>query len=259
MRRGCGPLTRPACPVTIHLSSVHPSSRLFSPRRRTCPTSLRCSFRRNKWNCGRILIGTRSCTTKKVSSVFAAWSMIPVSFWRPRGNLIPRRSLKPRCKAFSRVEEDETKHPVCRFIARYHWLSEKLKIDSSRLPVQECRRFTEILDQIKPDSITLIFPASHINSPASMFGHTMLTIDTASKSRLLAYAINYSAVTLETFGPVFAIQGPVRFLSGIFLDPPLLCQTAGVQRRRPPRYLGVPSQPERRGDQQAPDACVRDG
>ena len=91
-----------------------------------------------------------------------------------------------------------------------------MEIDRSELPVSECRRFQEILEEIKPASVTLIFPAAHINSPASMFGHTLLTVDTASGSRLLAQAINYSAVTRETFGPLFAFKGLFGFYPGYF-------------------------------------------
>ena len=72
------------------------------------------------------------------------------------------------------------------------------------------------VDQIKPASVTLIFPAAHINSPASMFGHTLLTVDTEPQSRLLAYSINYSAVTRETFGPIFAFKGLFGFYPGYF-------------------------------------------
>ena len=150
--------------------------------------------------------------------IFGLRSLIddPRFFLAPSGKSDPKAELEATLRGFFSAEEDETQHPVCRFVARHHWLSEKLEIDPSKLPVPECRRFAEIMDQIKPASITLIFPAAHINSPASMFGHTMLTVDTASKSRLLAYAINYSAVTRETFGPVFAIKGLFGFYPGYF-------------------------------------------
>ena len=39
----------------------------------------------------------------------------------------------------------------------------------------------------------MIFPAAHINSPASMFGHTFLRINSKHNSKLLSYAVNYAA------------------------------------------------------------------
>jgi hypothetical protein len=140
----------------------------------------------------------------------------PRFFLAPSGKYNPQAELEATLRSLFSQEEHDKRHPVCRFIARYHWLADRLKIDPSRLPVPDCRPFLETMDQVKPASVTLIFPAAHINSPASMFGHTLLTVDTASKSRLLAQSINYSAVTRETFGPLFAVKGLFGFYPGYF-------------------------------------------
>ena len=140
----------------------------------------------------------------------------PRFFLALSGKYDPQAELEATLRGLFSPEGDEKQHPACRFVARYDWLADRLKIDRSRLPVPECRRFGEIMGEIKPASVTLIFPAAHINSPASMFGHTLLTVDTASKSRLLAQAINYSAVTRETFGPLFAVKGLFGSYPGYF-------------------------------------------
>lgn len=80
-----------------------------------------------------------------------------------------------------------------------------------------CDRFENFLEQIRPESATLIFPTSHINSPASMYGHTLLTIETASKSKLLAYAVNYSALTTgSTIAPIYIAKGLLGGYPGYF-------------------------------------------
>jgi hypothetical protein len=140
----------------------------------------------------------------------------PRFFLAPEGKYDPQAELEATLTSLFSPEEDEKRHSACRFIARYHWLADRLKIDPSRLPVPECRRFSEIVGRMNPASVTLVFPTAHINSPASMFGHTLLTVDTISKSRLLAQSINYSAVTRETFGPLFAIKGLFGFYPGYF-------------------------------------------
>ena len=140
----------------------------------------------------------------------------PRFFLDPAGKYDPQAELEATLRSLFDQEEDEKRHSACRFIARYHWLADRLKIDSSRLSVPECRRFSEIVAQIKPASVTLIFPTAHMNGPASMFGHTLLTIDTSSQSRLLAYAINYSAFTRDTMGPNFAFKGLFGFYPGYF-------------------------------------------
>jgi hypothetical protein len=140
----------------------------------------------------------------------------PKFFLSPKGKYDPEAELEATIRAFFESTDDETEHAVCRFIARYTWLKEKLNIDPRQLPVPECRRFAALMEQIKPESVSMIFPTAHMNSPASMFGHTLLSVETTSKSKLLSHAINYSAVTKETFGPLFALKGLFGFYPGYY-------------------------------------------
>jgi len=140
----------------------------------------------------------------------------PKFFLSPKGKYDAEAELEATIRAFFESKDDETEHAVCKFIARYTWIKEKLNLDPSQLPVPECRRFAALMDEIKPDSVSMVFPTSHMNSPASMFGHTLLTVDTASKSKLLSHAISYSAVTEETFGPVFAVKGLFGLYPGYY-------------------------------------------
>ncbi len=96
---------------------------------------------------------------------------------------------------------------ACRFPARKAWLEEKLSIDD--FPKVECTEYNKILQKVNPKSATLVFPSAHINSPASMFGHTFLRINSAYKSKLLSYAINYAADANpdDTNAVTFAVKG----------------------------------------------------
>jgi len=121
---------------------------------------------------------------------------------------------------FSAVEEsDKQQNPQCTFIARYHWLKQELGFDSKRLPEQPCKRFYAWRATLDPYAITLVFPAAYLNNPASMYGHTLLRIDSKDQdehTRLLAYAISYAANTDETNGFVFAIKGLFGGYPGLF-------------------------------------------
>ena len=108
------------------------------------------------------------------------------------------------------------KHPICRFVARYNWLKDKLGIDPARLPLPSCAPFDALMESIQPQSVTLIFPTSHMNSPASMYGHTLITVRTIYDTDLLSYAINYSAESDETFGPFYIAKGLVGQYKGYF-------------------------------------------
>ncbi|MFN0149218.1 MAG: DUF4105 domain-containing protein [bacterium] len=143
----------------------------------------------------------------------------PNFFLAKNGKQDPAAELDATIRAFFTPADQiapDAKHPVCRFVARFDWLKTKLAIDESRLPVSRCDAFEELIDTIKPESATLIFPASHMNSPASMYGHTLLTIRTVFASDLLAYAVNYSAISDETFGPLYIIKGLLGSYEGFF-------------------------------------------
>jgi Domain of unknown function (DUF4105) len=125
---------------------------------------------------------------------------------------------------FSTLEEtDKQQNPQCRFVARYHWLDQQLKFDPSRMKAQECKRFNDWVKAINPHEITLVFPSSYLNSPASMYGHTLLRIDAKDqdeRTRLLAYTVGYAASTSETNGLIFAFEGLTGGYPGVFQTAP---------------------------------------
>ncbi len=140
----------------------------------------------------------------------------PAFFLAKDGKYNPKSELEATLRSFFDPVSDESTPTVCRFIARYSWLKEKLDIDESMLPTLKCEEFKKVIETVKPKSATLIFPASYMNSPASMFGHTLLTIETENNSKLLSHAVNYSAYTGESFGPFFAIKGIFGLYRGYF-------------------------------------------
>lgn len=84
----------------------------------------------------------------------------------------------------------------CRFRARYQWLRERLQFDTARLPVQACPLFDEWMRNLDTEAIAAVFAANDLNSPATMYGHSLLRLDRRGQGpddRLLAYAVNYAA------------------------------------------------------------------
>lgn len=92
----------------------------------------------------------------------------------------------------------------CRFPARRAWLEHELKVSFGQ---GDCHAYDALVAKMDPQKVTLVFPTAHINSPASMFGHTFLRIDSSMESKLMSYAINYAAQTDETNGVTFAYKG----------------------------------------------------
>src|SRR6266849_11074234 len=100
-------------------------------------------------------------------------------FLAPDGKINPQSELEATLASFfSDVQEtQDIQNPQCAFIARYSWLDSRLAFDPARMPKQPCKRFNEWREALNPQGVTLVFPAAYINSPASMYGHTLLRID----------------------------------------------------------------------------------
>lgn len=96
-------------------------------------------------------------------------------------------------QAFARLNEAPDQSAQCRFPARYHWL--KSKLGEGHFADQPCPELDKWTAEMAAHSLTLIFPASHINSPSSMYGHTLVRMDRQDqkRSKLLAYAVNFAA------------------------------------------------------------------
>ncbi len=107
----------------------------------------------------------------------------------------PQAELSATLKAIYAPVTDEQAHAQCVYPARTRWLRDQLQLTD--LPVLDCKDYKAWFKDVVPDSTVLIFPAAYLNSPSSMFGHTLLRIDPASAktndTTLLSYAINFGA------------------------------------------------------------------
>lgn len=145
----------------------------------------------------------------------------PSFFLSPAGKTDPQAELEATLASFfsDQEETDSVQNPQCRFIARFHWLQRQLAFDFARMPRHECRRFAAWYAALNPAGITLVFPTAYINNPSSMYGHTLLRIDArdqTERTRLLAYAINFTANTDETNGFLFAMNALYGVYPGKF-------------------------------------------
>ncbi|WP_373001132.1 DUF4105 domain-containing protein [Sulfurimonas sp.] len=128
-------------------------------------------------------------------------------FLSKKGKTNAKDELHATLEALLNEKRFDDNSTACRFPARKSWLKDQLNITD--FPQVSCTEYDKILKRLNPKSATLVFPSAHINSPASMFGHTFLRINSAYKSKLLSYAINYAAdANPDTEnGVIFAIKG----------------------------------------------------
>ncbi|WP_224984612.1 Lnb N-terminal periplasmic domain-containing protein [Geomonas agri] len=137
-------------------------------------------------------------------------------FLAPTGRTDPAAELSATLSAFFQPDAPDGEHPICRFPARLAWLSEELAIDPARLPTPMCSEQQEQIRTIDARSAVLVFPVGHINSPASMFGHTLIRIDGSSKSNLISYAVNYAADANDANGFLYAFKGLTGLYKGYY-------------------------------------------
>jgi len=135
------------------------------------------------------------------------------------GRTSPEDELDATISVFFNAGEDEI-HPVCRFPSRYYWLSSKLSYDFMKGSATRCPELERWRAELDPGSIDLIFPAAFLNGPSSMFGHTLLRINSRDYRKdfpLVSYALNYAANADETDNALFfSIKGLVGGYPGVF-------------------------------------------
>lgn len=153
----------------------------------------------------------------------------PSFFLSQSGKFDPRAELEATLASFFAppAKKEGIEHPQCQFVARYRWLKQELGFDSGRLPEYACPRFDDWLAEMNPDTVTMVFPAAYLNNPASMFGHTLLRVDSKTRderTRLLDFTINYAARTRRERGVSFALKGLSGGYRGSFSVAPYYAQ-----------------------------------
>ncbi|QJI31124.1 DUF4105 domain-containing protein [Pseudomonas sp. ADAK18] len=107
----------------------------------------------------------------------------------------PDAELKATVQALYAPASLGEQHAQCVYPARTRWLKDQLHLTD--LPALDCTEFKQWFKDVAPHSAVMIFPAAYLNSPSSMFGHTLLRIDQAdvqsNNTALLSYAINFGA------------------------------------------------------------------
>ncbi len=119
----------------------------------------------------------------------------PKFFLAADGNEHPDHELAATVQALYTPASAGEQHAQCVYPARARWL--KAQLNLTDLPAPDCAEFKQWFKDVSPHSAVMIFPAAYLNSPSSMFGHTLLRIDQADvqsdKTSLLSYAINFGA------------------------------------------------------------------
>ena len=150
-------------------------------------------------------------------------------FLSPVGKYNAEAELAATIRLFEDSHDNEKK---CLFPARYQWLKKKGLIHQT---FPECKEWKSFYHDIRPAGATFLFTNAYMNTPASLFGHTLLRIDTARKgTQLLAHGANYGAFTGEQSGFLFAVYGLTGGYYGSFTVKPyyeIITQYNNIEHR----------------------------
>lgn len=114
-------------------------------------------------------------------------------FLSDNGKTSPEAELEATLEAITRPGGGDD-HARCRFPARDRWLREQL--DLPQQPAN-CPAYDQWTEELDTETVTLVFAASYLNSPSSMFGHTFLRLDPPRENDetnlILANTVSYAA------------------------------------------------------------------
>ncbi len=107
---------------------------------------------------------------------------------------------------------------LCLFPARAQFLARELKED---FPTVACPYLEQWMQALAPERASIIFASAYSSNPASLFGHTMLRIDSANSAQLLSYTIHYAAANNPNDNPfAYVIKGLTGGYAGFYMLSP---------------------------------------
>lgn len=88
--------------------------------------------------------------------------------------------------------EQSRREDICRFPARFEWLSRQLQLQTEIRPEQLCPEIAEFLRRAPAEQISLVFASENLTSPSSMMGHVLLKLSGTDESGYARdHAISY--------------------------------------------------------------------
>jgi hypothetical protein len=123
-------------------------------------------------------------------------------FLSDRGPADPHAELIAMVAAIEKGEDQA----ICRFPARAQFINEQFQLRDSASLLNNCTQLNSWLHRINADHIVLVFASSYLNSPSSMYGHTLLRIDPPGVergSKWLSHAVSFAAVVQSDDNSLF--------------------------------------------------------
>lgn len=141
----------------------------------------------------------------------------PDYFISPNGKYNPKAELDATLQILlNRSDHLRQESFINRFPARYYWLAGKLNYnEQKKFEILFNQNIREILNDEYTNAY-VVYVVPYVRNPESLFGHTLLRIESKTKKGLLSYSINYSAIVEEySFKTIY--KGATGRLKGYYV------------------------------------------
>ncbi len=149
--------------------------------------------------------------------------MTPDFFIASNGRKNPKAELEATIAAYNMPWwEARDKNPLCRFPARYYWLSQKVPMPDLGFKQKECQQLQQwpLLDSVQ--SISVLMVSGYLGNPASTFGHALIKFNTEEQvhgSNLFDLTLNYGALFPQGENPfIYIAKGLTGGYEAVFSD-----------------------------------------
>ena len=139
-------------------------------------------------------------------------------FFSEVGKINSKDELITTINAFLNSQSQGDDHPICKFPARFYFLDKYLHLKDKLKIYPKCTKLHKFLKEVEPFKISFIFADGYLSSPASMYGHTFLRIDTKYKSPLISTAVNFAARADASDGLMYYFKGIFGLYKGYYTD-----------------------------------------
>ncbi|CAA6819368.1 MAG: Unknown protein [uncultured Sulfurovum sp.] len=131
-------------------------------------------------------------------------------FLDDEGHLSSKKELNATIYAYFDALKKTEKQPLCRYPARYYWLSTYVKLKNYAQVSRQCTELNKWSLLENTDSISVIFVSGYLGNPASAFGHSFIKVNQSENidDNLFDTSISYGALLPPKYTmPEYIVNG----------------------------------------------------
>ena len=167
----------------------------------------------------------------KINQYHPAWGGMksrvddPSFFLADNGKYDPAAELEATIRAAydGGMAEQSGQPKLCRWVARYQYLSRSMNASGFDYPAPRCEGYERWKSGLARERVSMVFASIYLNSPASMYGHIFMRFDSAKAgefNRLNDATVGYTVNSAGDFGPLFLARSLMGSFPGNFVSVP---------------------------------------